>query len=228
VGIVVSMKPNFGLVILALLAAQHLKVALPALGTAVVISAVPLVISGPLMYEQWLELITGFKGLVWTSNASIVSAGARFGSPLLGYSLATIALLLVLYWQWRFRPPLLQSMAAAITAAVLIGPVSWAGYTLFLLPYLFSQRWDRRLWMAVIMLDMPFAPKLLAAMLGFDIPMAPAHSLTLFTAITASVYVWAMVLLMHHTLTEGLPKQERAVQIEQPQMEEPQPVLARA
>ena len=138
------------------------------------------------------------------ANASLVSAGARFHLPLVGYALASVALLSVLYWQWRFRPPVLQSTAAAITAALLIGPVSWAGYTLFLLPYFFSQRWDRRLWTAVVMLDMPFAPKLLAAMLGIPVPQAPPHSLNLITAVTASVYVWAMVLLMHHNLTEGL------------------------
>jgi hypothetical protein len=222
-GLVVAIKPNFGIVILALLAARHFKVALPALGTAATISAIPLLIDGPLIYQQWLELITSFKGLVWTSNASVVSAGARFGSPVIGYTLAAIALLLVLYWQWRFRPPVLQSTAAAITAAVLIGPVSWAGYTLFLLPYLFSQRWDGRLWTAVVMLDMPFAPKLLAAMLGLPVPMAPDHSLTLVTAITASIYVWAMVLLMHHTLTEGLPS--RRVES---RAEEVQPVLVGA
>jgi len=204
-GLVVAIKPNFGVVILALLAARHFKVALPALGTAAIISAAPLLISGPLIYEQWIELATSFKGLVWTSNASLVSAGARFHQPLVGYALASVALLLMLYWQWRFRPPVLQSTAAAITAALLIGPVSWAGYTLFLLPYFFSQRWDRRLWTAVVMLDMPFAPKLLAAMLGLPVPHTPPHSLNLITAVTASVYVWAMVLLMHHNLTEGTP-----------------------
>jgi len=207
-GLVVAVKPNFGVVILALLAARHFKVALPALGTAALISAAPLLISGPLIYEQWIELVTSFKGLVWTSNASLVSAGARFHLPLVGYALASIALLLVLYWQWRFRPPVLQSTAAAITAALMIGPVSRAGYTLVLLPFFFSQRWDWRLWTAVVMLDMPFAPKLLAAMLGVPIPQAPPHSLNLVTAVTASVYVWAMVLLMHHNLTEGRPSED--------------------
>jgi len=184
------------------------------LGTAALISAIPVLISGPLIYRQWLELIGSFDGLVWTSNASIVSAGARLHVPVLGYALAAMTLVVVLYWQWRFQPPVLQSCAAAITAAVLIGPVSWAGYTLFLLPYLFSQRWDRRLWTAVVMLDMPFAPKLLAAMLGINVPMAPANSLNIVTAITASIYVWAMVLLMHHTLTEGLARRERQFDIE--------------
>ena len=203
-GLVVAIKPNFGVVILALLLARHYRVALPAFGTAAAISAVPLAISGPEIYRQWLELVSSFDGLVWTSNASIVSAGARLHMPAIGYALAAMTLAVVFYWQWRMRPPVLQSTAAAVTTAVLIGPVSWAGYTLFLLPYLFSKPWDRRLWLAVVMLDMPFAPKLLAAMLGFNVPTAPESSLTLITAITASVYVWAMVLLMHHTLTDDL------------------------
>jgi hypothetical protein len=42
---------------------------------------------------------------------------------------------------------------------LLLGPVSWAGYTLFLLPFLFSRKWDRVTWVAVLLLAAPFSPE---------------------------------------------------------------------
>jgi hypothetical protein len=201
IGLVAAIKPNFAIVILALLLARHTRVALPALATAGASSLIPLLVSGPTIYRQWLELTMNFQGIAWTSNASLISVGARLHAPIVGYILASLVLMAVLYVQWRYRPAVLDSLGIALTVAVLMGPVSWAGYTLFLVPFLFDQAWGRGMWTVVALLDIPFAPKQLAAMLGLNMfPIASQESNVLFHAVFGSVYVWAVLLLAHQLL----------------------------
>jgi len=159
IGLVIALKPNYAVVPLILLAAGHYRIALLAIGAAACISAIPLLLDGPQIYRQWLELSIQFPGLTWTSNASLASAGARLGVPFLGTMFAGIVLLAVLYVTWRIRPSPLNAMACGLLTVLLLGPVSWAGYTLFLLPFLFSRKWDRVTWAAVLLLAAPFSPE---------------------------------------------------------------------
>jgi hypothetical protein len=159
IGLVIALKPNYAVVPLILLAAGHYRIALPAIGAAAVVSTVPLLLDGPQIYAQWLELSVHFPGLTWTSNASLASAGARLGVPFLGTMFAGMVLLAVFYVTWRIRPSALNAMACGLLTVLLLGPVSWAGYTLFLLPFLFSRKWDRVTWVAVVLLAAPFSPE---------------------------------------------------------------------
>ena len=159
IGLVIALKPNYAVLPLILLAAGHYRIALPAIGAAAGISAIPLLLDGPQIYTQWLELSVHFPGLTWTSNASLASAGARLGVPFLGTMFAGLLLLGVLYVTWRIRPSALNAMACGLLTVLLLGPVSWAGYTLFLLPFLFSRKWDRVTWVAVLLLAAPFSPE---------------------------------------------------------------------
>jgi hypothetical protein len=133
-----------------------------------------------------------------------VSVGARLHLPVLGYALAGALLIGAMYWQWRYKPSLLESTGIAITAAVLLGPVSWAGYTLFLIPLLFSLTWDKGVWAVILLLDAPFAPAKLATAVGihvFDVTSTREANL-LIHAIIGSVYVWAALLLMHRLIVQ--------------------------
>jgi hypothetical protein len=207
IGLVVAIKPNYALLPLLLIAAGYYSVALPALGTAALISLIPLLLDGPQIYRQWLDLTMGFEGLDWTSNASLESVTARLEIPYLGFALTVAVLLGVIYWQRRARPGLLDATAVGLMAVVLAGPVSWAGYTLFLLPFLFSRQWDRKLWLAVLLLSVPFSPQGAASTAGLSLIASSIHlpgglmaTLALIgdlvSPITRSVYAWAVVLLL--------------------------------
>jgi hypothetical protein len=65
----------------------------------------------------------------------------------------------VLYVTWRIRPTAHNALACGLLTVLLLGPVSWAGYTLFLLPFLFARKWDRVTWAAVVLLAAPFSPQ---------------------------------------------------------------------
>jgi hypothetical protein len=171
---------------------------------------------------------------------------------MMGTVLAVSVFIAVMYVTWRVRPTALNAMACGLLTVLLLGPVSWAGYTLFLLPFLFSRKWDRITWTAVILLAAPFSPHdavssvsqtssrlslsippvrsiyealssaggwagSLAsnAATGFGEPMswlwnAPVRVITQLgetlepvgAAILASIYVWAVLLLLARVLWE--------------------------
>ena len=57
---------------------------------------------------------------------------------------------------WRYRPTVLPLSSLAIVAALLTSPITWVGYTIFLLPWLFSRPWNTWLRIAATLLLVPF------------------------------------------------------------------------
>jgi hypothetical protein len=212
IGLIIAVKPNYALVALLLLAAGHYRPALTAGATAGLVSLVPLVIDGPGIYKQWLQLTMAFDGYTWTSNASMVALAERLQVPPAGEIAGVLLTMTLVVFARRLRPGPLDASALGIMAVILVGPVSWAGYTLLLVPYLFSIRWDGRTWASLALFAVPFAPDRAFAALGFDVagmlsgPAASAStavpSALLATAgavvmpLVSVVYGWATFLLM--------------------------------
>jgi hypothetical protein len=193
IGLVVAIKPNFVLWPVFLLAAGHPKASLSAFGMAAAISGIPLLIDGPGIYRQWLEVTRSFNGIEWASNASLVSIGARFGLEPAGLVLSVGAVIALLFWSRDSRPGILEASTLSILATLIAGPVSWAGYTLFLLPWLFSRPWTHQIWLALVMLAMPFWLVRFATVAG-----------PLSGAMLGSVYGWAVLLLLVVVVGEHL------------------------
>jgi hypothetical protein len=185
IGLVIAIKPNFALWPLLLLLGGHRQTPFVALVTAATVSAIPLVAEGPAIYRQWLNLTTSFSGVEWTSNASLIAIGSRLGAPGLGALLAASMLLWLAWFLWRERPDLPRASSLAIAVVLLASPASWAGYTLFLLPALFSRAWDRKTWACVLLLATPFW------LVGYG----PAAGAVL-NVLLGSTYAWAMLLLL--------------------------------
>ncbi|HWO72114.1 MAG TPA: glycosyltransferase family 87 protein [Dehalococcoidia bacterium] len=212
IGIVIAVKPNFALWPLFLLLAGHQRVALASMASAGLLSAIPLIVDGPRIYGQWLELTLSFDGLEWASNASLMSLGARAGVPLLGQLAAVSVVLYLLARQWRLKPEPLDSSAAAIIAVLLFGPVSWSGYTLFLLPFIFSRAWNAPMRACLLMLCVPFWVVRYASLLG---PFA--------NALLGFTYGWGILLLLVLVL-----KDERGESVAEPERTPRKPVAAAA
>ena len=198
IGFVIAVKPNYALVPLMLLAAGYARIAVPALLVAAAISLVPLIIDGPVIYEQWLDMTLGFGGIEWTSNASLMAVGEHLGLPIIGRTLAVSVMLGILYVQRRYRPAPLDALTLSIMAVILFGPVSWAGYTLFLLPFILSRAWDRLTLVAIAALMVPFCI-MRAIALGGD----------WLNTVLAPLYAWGVVLLLARLLLDYVPVQLR-------------------
>ncbi len=216
-GVVIAIKPNYALVPIILVAAGHYRPAIVAVAMAGLISIVPLIVDGPHIYWQWLHLTESFNGYGWTSNASLVSVGERLHLRVLGQLAAVGLAVSVIFLARRWRPDTLATLALGTMCVILVGPVSWAGYTLLLLPYLFSTRWDGWTWLAVCLLVMPFAPGRAIDALGIGslglgslglghvslqggsslLPMPVVTTLgAVLMPLIGAIYAWAVVVLL--------------------------------
>jgi hypothetical protein len=156
------------------------------LGTAAVVSAIPLIMYGVEVYRQWFELIASDRERAFfLTNASFSGFAARAGMPLLGgvSSLALLASLAV--WAFWRRPGTMAASALGLVASLLASPLGWIHYTLFLLP-VFLSCWHRpamRVVALMLIVPVPFV---------IDQFMKPAWiQLTI-----GSVYGWALVLCL--------------------------------
>lgn len=156
-GVLIAIKPQFALwpVWLACIGIwQTLPIALV---SAAIISALPLLRYGPDIYHQWVASLAAVDELVRIpGNGSLVALFARLGRPEIGTLLAVGLLAAGTWWCWRRRPDRLTVSALALIAMLLVGPVSWSGYTLFLLPALWERPWSPQLGLGALLLATPF------------------------------------------------------------------------
>jgi hypothetical protein len=155
IGLVIAIKPQFGVLALGLFAAGYRAPAVSALATGALLSFVPLLIDGREIYEQWQTAVRDFNGIPWPGNASVVATGDRLGSDTAGYFAGAALAGALLLWAFLTKPDARTVCSAGIVTVILIGPTSWPGYTLFLLPILFSRRWDWRVWPAMTIFVVP-------------------------------------------------------------------------
>jgi len=143
VGLVVAIKPNFGVWPLFLLLAGHRKLALTAIVVAAAVSAVPLMIDGPELYSQWLDAARAYPRAAIAPNASMFGVATRLGLPEAGYVIAAGLIAAGGYCAWRWRLTAREASGWSVMLTLFVGPLTWVGYTLFMLPLLMTRRWAR-------------------------------------------------------------------------------------
>jgi hypothetical protein len=150
IGLVVAVKPNFALWPLFLVVAGHPRIGLTSLGVAAALSAVPLVLEGPGVYQQWLEAAQAYPRIALGGNASLVGEAERLGIGALGYLLSIALVMLATTVMWFARPAALRASSWGIVVALLASPIAWIGYGLLAMPVLLSRRWGQPEWAAAI------------------------------------------------------------------------------
>jgi hypothetical protein len=144
IGLVVAVKPNFGIWPLLLLVAGHHRLGLTAIGVAAAVSAVPLLVDGTIVYSQWLDAVRVYDNADYAHNASMFGVAARLGIEVVGYAAAAGCIAAGAYYAWRWRLTAREASSWGVMLTLLVGPLSWVGYTLFTLPLLLSRpRWAR-------------------------------------------------------------------------------------
>ena len=138
IGVVVAVKPNFGVWPMLLLLAGHWRAPLAAVVTALSISVVPLLTHGFEIYAQWISLVLSDRGrAAFLTNASLVGLMSRAGLPSLGIVLSGLLLLWLARRARAWRPDPLHASALGIAGGILASPIAWVHYTLFLMPVFF-------------------------------------------------------------------------------------------
>jgi hypothetical protein len=143
IGLVVAIKPNFAIWPLFMLLVGQRKMALTSVAVAAAISAVPLIIEGPHIYSQWLEAARAYPKADIAPNASMFGVMTRLGVPAAGYVVAAGVVAAGGYYAWRWRLSAREASAWGVILTLFVGPLTWVGYTLFMLPLLLSRRWAR-------------------------------------------------------------------------------------
>ena len=156
IGVVVAIKPNFLVWPALLFVGGYATAAIGAILCAALLSAWPAIVYGPQVYAQWLQVSTGFPGIVFAGNSSFISLAGRLGVYRVGIALSALLLVVVAALVWRHRPSVLALSSLAIVAALLTSPITWVGYTLFLMPILFSRPWTVPLRIVAASLIVPF------------------------------------------------------------------------
>jgi hypothetical protein len=146
IGVLIAIKPNFAVWPLFLLLAGHQRISLTAFVTAAAISAVPLVLEGPTIYQQWLQAAQDYPRLALSFNVSLVGEAERIGVPALGYALSAALVTAAAAAMWHLRPTAIRSSAWGIVVGLLASPIAWVGYGMLMMPVLLSRRWQGLEW----------------------------------------------------------------------------------
>jgi hypothetical protein len=155
-GLLVAIKPNFVLWPLLLLFWPSRRAGASAVAVAALLSAIPLLISGAIVYREWLQSVRGHTNLIPSlGNSSLYAVAVRLQVPWIGLVASALIVAVTLAAVTYLRPSVQLVSTLGILVALLIGPISWLGYTLLLLPALWT-RWSPEVCVAASLLVVPF------------------------------------------------------------------------
>ena len=155
IGFVCAVKPNFFIWPLLLLLGRSRKAGLSAFATAAALTGASLLGQGPEVYRQWIEATRAYNGFELAGNASLLATFSRAGLPGVGIAVTVGMLLAAIIWALVAKPDSMRVSEAAILAALFAGPLSWAGYTMLLLPFLYSRPMDTWMRAGCVLLCVP-------------------------------------------------------------------------
>lgn len=168
IGVVVAVKPNFILWPIFLLVSGYYVIFLVSVISSLLISLIPVLFYGVRVYEQWLQASSlRIETLILPGNSSILGLTARFNEITAGIIISIILVCTLLYLSKRNTSTGIESAehisALGIIASILASPISWVGYTMFLLPIFCSmKKWNYPVIVSAVILSIPFGfiPKL--------------------------------------------------------------------
>lgn len=192
IGILTAIKPQFILWAIFLWLIKRPHVFISSAITALVASAIPVLIFGTDIYRQWLTALSKYDGILLPGNMSILSLFSHLGLKTVGSVTGTLLLLSIVIYTMLKQPHVLTTSYISIAVTLLISPYSWSGYSLFLLPAFFSsKKWSWKKTISAFLLAFPFA---------FVIEYFTKNPLLFITL--GWVYGWAIIILLWDGIVE--------------------------
>ena len=199
IGLVVAIKPNFGLWVVFLLVAGYYKTSIASAITFLTVSVIPAIPYGTKIYSQWLAASsTPRETLIMPGNNSILGLTARFGDFWIGVVLSILLVFVLLALTKRQATKSTENFewvsALGLITSLLASPISWAGYTILLLPIFFSLRqWTIPVKLSAAILSIPF---------GFVLQNFQTSLLNF--VLFGWLYGWAILLLLFVVVTKTI------------------------
>ncbi len=157
IGLLVAVKPNFLFVVFLFLCVGYGQVGFTALTVASLLSALPLLKFGPIIYQQWSAVCLTVGNSHAPSCLSPVAFVAHviLESLAFQYVLTFVACVFSIWLGIRRKSSPSLVMDLGLTTTLFITPISWVGYALLLLPALFARNWDWLLISGALLLCIP-------------------------------------------------------------------------
>ena len=194
IGVICAIKPNFLVWPGLLIAGKSKKIGFTAFATTGLLSAVPLLLQGPVIYREWLAAVRGFNGYELPGNASLLAIFSRAGIPQLGFAITILMLAAVTLWICFTKPETMYNSEIGIFASLLAGPISWLGYTILLIPVVYGKSMNTLTRIGCVLLCIPMWKSIANAgtsqlmYILFWAPNMYAISLLAFSAVRSGAY----------------------------------------
>jgi hypothetical protein len=162
IGLIIAIKPNFVLWAIFLLFSGYNLTFIVAGITSLIVSIIPVFIYGTEIYTQWLAASAlRIETLIMPGNNSILGLTARFKDINIGVALSIFAVMILLVISKQIKSRNIGQLeyvfALGIIASLLASPISWTGYTILLLPVLFSiKKWGALVTASAFIFSIPF------------------------------------------------------------------------
>ncbi len=157
IGILVAIKPNFAIWPFLLILTGETGIAVSSFLVVGGLAVLPALLYGPIVYRQWLDAIALTS---WSDfrNVSLIGVGDSLGHSRLGVVAAVVVGAVLVALTFRYRPNRETVGGIGLLAGILLAPIGWAAYALFLLPWLCGRRVSAGLIAALGLLSIPPAP----------------------------------------------------------------------
>jgi hypothetical protein len=156
IGVLVAMKPPFGVWPALLLLSRSYRAAGVAFGVAAVLSIAPAFLYGPDIFGKWLAAVASDNHvLVFPQEVSLNGFFRRLGLGHAGSILAGLLLLGTSYLVWKRKPDAMTASAVAIPVSLLCSPLAWIDYLLVAAPAFLARPWDLRMTLIALLLLVP-------------------------------------------------------------------------
>lgn len=199
IGTLVAIKPQFILWPVFLLLGGFFLPALVSLATTAILSVVPLIVYGQMIYFQWLKALEGVAPRIpLQTNVSLPGLFARAGMYSVGLGVGVVLCILTAAWIFWRRPPVLKVTTFALLVTLLASPLAWVHYSLVLTPVYLSRWKEGAFRLPAYLLIIPAR---------FIIHAAYSSGWQRFSI--GSAYTWALVLTLGLVIAEEI-KESRA------------------
>lgn len=190
-GVLVVLKPNFGLWPLFLIVGGYFQIGLIAFIAAILLGSVPVFLYGPTVYFSWLSGSSQALLMDVPTNSSVFGLLNRFGLEGAGTIIAIIVVFLSVILITRKKYDLQGLSFISLMVVLVVSPITWTGYWLPILPFLLSRQWR---WPGIIAAGLLVVPAQRIWQYAYSIP----FGLQIFGLIYPLGYL--LLLLNHNEL----------------------------
>ena len=149
-GLLVAIKPNFGLLIVLLFAGGEFVISLVAVVIFLFATAISTAAIGVLNLRSWAEAIHTLSPSV---SYRLDLTAFLFPLPGIAVFFLSISIALATVWAvWKIRPSYHDTVSLGIMLSLLLSPLGWVGYSLCLIPSAFQSFQFREYWLPAIVL----------------------------------------------------------------------------